>query len=182
MAKPVAVRVGDPRPISSSRRQPRTESALRLPGQVRGRAVLLPEGQLAGCTLEACAFRDSYDAFREAGAEVIGISSDSADSHGQFAGGSVCRSPGLRLRRRPPARYGVTRTLGLFPGRVTYLIDRDGIVRHIWLTIPAAAARHAATLRNPGESEALNHRSAPRMFNPESYITGNHGIAGMVGY
>jgi peroxiredoxin Q/BCP len=92
-----------------------------------------PKDNTPGCTAEACTFRDSHEAFREAGAEVIGVSSDSAESHRKFA--ERFHLPfvlltdvdgGLR------ARYGVPRTLGFFPGRVTYLIDRDGIVRHIF--------------------------------------------------
>src|SRR6266436_1895457 len=44
-----------------------------------------PKDLTPGCTAEACAFRDSYEVFQEAGAEVIGISSDSEASHRQFA-------------------------------------------------------------------------------------------------
>jgi len=83
--------------------------------------------------MEACAFRDSYEAFREAGAEVIGISSDPADSHRRFADRFFL--PFVLLSDADSAvraRYGVPRTFGLLPGRVTYLIDRDGIIRHIF--------------------------------------------------
>ena len=105
-----------------------------------------PKDNSPACTVEACTFRDSHEAFREAGAEVIGISSDSADSHRRFA--ERYRLPFLLLSDADGsvrARYGVPRTLGLFPGRVTYLIDRDGIVRHIfssqfqpWRHVPEA--------------------------------------------
>jgi peroxiredoxin Q/BCP len=44
-----------------------------------------PKDFSRGCTAEACAFRDSYDVFVEAGAQVIGISSQSVDSHKKFA-------------------------------------------------------------------------------------------------
>src|SRR5436305_15064486 len=44
-----------------------------------------PKDLTPGCTAEACAFRDSYEVFKDAGAEVIGISSDSEESHQQFA-------------------------------------------------------------------------------------------------
>jgi len=85
------------------------------------------------CTKEACAFRDSYTRFADAGAEVVGVSSDVADSHRQFADQYnlpfhlISDSDGS-LRKA----YGVPKTLGLFPGRVTYVIDREGIVRHIF--------------------------------------------------
>jgi peroxiredoxin Q/BCP len=64
---------------------------------------------------------------------VIGVSSDSADSHRRFA--ERFRLPFVLLSDADGAlraRFGVPRTLGLLPGRVTYLIDRDGIVRHIF--------------------------------------------------
>ena len=89
-----------------------------------------PKDNTPGCTAEACAFRDSHEAFKEAGAEVIGISSDSEGSHRQFA--KLWSLPFLLLsdsKDEVRARYGVARTLGLFPGRVTYLIDRAGVVR-----------------------------------------------------
>src|SRR5579872_4220369 len=44
-----------------------------------------PKDNTGGCTAEACSFRDSYEVFKDAGAEVIGVSSDSADSHERFA-------------------------------------------------------------------------------------------------
>ena len=45
-----------------------------------------PKDDTRGCTAEACAFRDSYEAFTDAGAEVIGVSSDSVGKHAAFAG------------------------------------------------------------------------------------------------
>jgi peroxiredoxin Q/BCP len=85
------------------------------------------------CTKEACAFRDSYVKFREAGAEVIGISSDSDESHRGFAGRHHLTFPLVSdadgsLR----TAFGVPKTLGLIPGRVTYVIDESGIVRLIF--------------------------------------------------
>ena len=92
-----------------------------------------PKDNTPGCTAEAKAFRDRYEAFREAGAEVIGVSSDTVDSHRDFS--SKCVLPftilsdeGGRVRKL----YGVPTSLGLFPGRVTYIIDAQGKVRHIF--------------------------------------------------
>lgn len=103
----------------------------------RGRAEVVlffyPKDNTPGCTAEACSFRDNYDVFRDAGAEVIGISSDPADSHERFA--SRFRLPFLLLSDEEGVvrqRYGVSKTFGLFPGRCTYVIDRDGIIRHIF--------------------------------------------------
>ena len=90
-----------------------------------------PKDDSPACTLEACSFRDDYERFREAGAEVLGISADSPDSHGRF--GARHRLPYLLLSDPKGAtarRYGVARTLGLLPGRATFLIDREGIIRH----------------------------------------------------
>jgi peroxiredoxin Q/BCP len=132
MAEPIAVRVGDPAPDFELRSS--TGETVRL-SDFRGKSEVVlffyPKDHSPACTMEACTFRDSHEAFREAGAEVIGISADSTDSHRRFA--ERFRLPFLLLTDADGevrARYGVPRTLGVFPGRVTYLIDRDGIVRH----------------------------------------------------
>jgi peroxiredoxin Q/BCP len=92
-----------------------------------------PKDNTPGCTTEARAFRDSYEVFTDLGAEVIGISSDSVDSHRDFA--SKCDLPftilsdtGGKVRRL----YGVPSSFGILPGRVTYIIDRKGVVRYIF--------------------------------------------------
>ena len=92
-----------------------------------------PRDDSFGCTREACAFRDSFSDFVDAGAEVIGVSSDSVDSHGRFASKhnlpfQLAADPGGTVR----AAYGVPSTLGVLPGRVTYVIDREGVVRHVF--------------------------------------------------
>ena len=102
----------------------------------RGREVVLffyPMDNSPVCTAEACSFRDSFEAFRDAGAEVIGISSDSPESHRSFA--NRFNLPFLLVSDmdgKVRERYGVPRTFGLFPGRVTYVIDREGVIRHIF--------------------------------------------------
>ncbi len=100
------------------------------------RSVVLyfyPKDDTPGCTKEACSFRDSYEAFKEAGAEVIGVSSDSAATHGRFA--AKHRLPFTLLADtdgKVRKAYGVPATLGLLPGRVTFVIDREGVVRHVF--------------------------------------------------
>lgn len=92
-----------------------------------------PKDDTPGCTKEACSFRDSYEAFKEAGAEVIGVSSDSAASHSKFA--SKHRLPFILLADTDGVvrkAYGIPATLGLLPGRVTFVIDREGVVRHVF--------------------------------------------------
>jgi len=106
----------------------------------RGRKVVVlyfyPKDDTPGCTAEACGFRDSYEVFTEAGAEVIGISSDSVDSHTRFAGKHnlpfvLLSDKGGTVRKL----YRVPSTLGLLPGRVTYVIDREGVVRHVFASL-----------------------------------------------
>jgi peroxiredoxin Q/BCP len=92
-----------------------------------------PKDNTRGCTAEACAFRDSHEIFADAGAEVIGVSSDSVESHEKFAGRHqlpfvLVSDQGGVVRKR----FGVPTTLGVLPGRVTYVIDREGIVRHVF--------------------------------------------------
>jgi peroxiredoxin Q/BCP len=92
-----------------------------------------PKDETPGCTAEACGFRDRYDVFQEAGASVVGISSDSAASHRRFAERHgfpfvLLADDGGRVR----AQFGVPKTLGLFDGRSTYVIDREGVVQHVF--------------------------------------------------
>jgi peroxiredoxin Q/BCP len=108
---------------------------VRLSDRIGERVVVLyfyPRDETRGCTAEACAFRDSYEVFTEAGAEVIGVSSDSVDKHAAFADHhelpfTLLSDEGGRVRKS----YGVPSTLGMLPGRVTYVIDRTGTVRHV---------------------------------------------------
>ena len=92
-----------------------------------------PKDDTPGCTIEAKAFRDNYEVFTEQGAMVIGISSDSEDSHKNFCTKydlpfTLLSDQGGKVRKL----YGVPKTLGLYPGRVTYIIDKQGIIRHIF--------------------------------------------------
>lgn len=109
---------------------------VQLSGFRGNRSVVLyfyPKDDTPGCTKEACSFRDSYEDFKEAGAEVIGVSSDSAESHVKFA--AKHRLPFTLLADtdgKVRKAYGIPATLGLLPGRVTFVIDRDGVVRHVF--------------------------------------------------
>jgi len=92
-----------------------------------------PKDNTPGCTTEARAFRDSYDVFKQLGAEVIGVSSDSVESHRGFS--TKCALPFILLsdaEGKVRKLYSVPSTFGLLPGRVTYIIDRKGIVRHVF--------------------------------------------------
>ena len=90
-----------------------------------------PKDDTPGCTRESCAFRDQFEDFRDAGAEVIGVSSDSPESHARFAEKhslpfTLLSDPGGQVR----GAFRVPATLGLLPGRVTYVIDKAGVIRH----------------------------------------------------
>ena len=93
-----------------------------------------PKDDSAGCTKQACAFRDHYLDFKDAGAEVIGISSDTENSHGSFAQKHklpfiLLSDIGGNIRKL----FGVPASMfGLIHGRVTYIIDKKGILRFIF--------------------------------------------------
>lgn len=102
---------------------------------IRGPVVVFfyPKDNTTGCTAQVCAFRDAYEEFQKAGASVVGISSDSAASHRGFADKhgfsySILSDPDQSTRQA----FGVPKSLGLIAGRVTYIIDGQGIIRHIF--------------------------------------------------
>ena len=114
-----------------------------------------PKDDTPGCTRQVCAFRDDHEEFARLDAEVIGISSDPVGSHERFARRhdlpfTLLSDEGGRVREL----YGVPTTLGLFPGRVTYVIDREGVVRHV-ISSQLGVTRHVEealdALRKIGE-------------------------------
>ena len=129
-----SIQVGDQAPDFTLPSQ--SGEPVRLSDRLGEQVVVLyfyPRDNTPGCTAEACAFRDSHEVFSEAGAEVIGVSSDSADRHTAFAGRhnlpfTLLSDAGGRVRKS----YGVPSVLGVLPGRVTYVIDRQGTVRHVF--------------------------------------------------
>ena len=97
------------------------------------------------CTMEACSFRDSQHAFAKYDAQVIGISSDGVDSHRGFAAENHLDFPllsdkGGKVRKL----WGVPSTLGVLPGRVTYVLDPEGVVRSVY-SAQLEAGKHAQT-------------------------------------
>ncbi len=114
--------------------------------QYRGKSPVVvyfyPKDDTSGCTIEACRFRDDLPRFRAQGAEILGISGDSGESHLKFAAKydlpfTLLTDKGGRVRKL----FGVKKTFGLIPGRVTFVIDRDGIVRHVFSS-QSEPARH----------------------------------------
>lgn len=142
VARAAAPAVGKPAP--RFRLQDQTGRWITLDAQ-RGKWVVLyfyPKDDTPGCTKEACTFRDQFEAFTRAGAEVIGVSSDDGASHRAFAKRhrlpfTLLSDAGGVVRKR----YGIPATLGLLPGRVSFVIDRNGVVRHVFSS-QLAAAQH----------------------------------------
>ena len=92
-----------------------------------------PKDETPGCTKEACSFRDSYQQLTELDAEVLGVSGQGVESHKSFATHYglpfiLLADVGNKVREL----YGVPQSMGILPGRVTYIIDKKGVVRHIF--------------------------------------------------
>lgn len=125
--------VGDPAPEFTLPAHDGTKFALE---DHRGSWVVVyfyPKDFTPGCTKEACGFRDLHDDFVEAGAAVVGISSDLVHTHDLFAEKYALPFPLLSdTDDSVRAAYGVAKTFGMLPGRVTFVIDPDGIVRHVF--------------------------------------------------
>ncbi|MFZ5443076.1 MAG: peroxiredoxin [Myxococcota bacterium] len=89
-----------------------------------------PKDDTPGCTVEACGFRDAYEDFVRAGAEVIGVSRDSAEAHARF---KAKHNLPFTLLSDPDGKaaeaFGVKKTFGVLPGRSTFVIDRAGVIR-----------------------------------------------------
>ena len=89
-----------------------------------------PKDFTPGCVREVCAFRDQYQDFQDYGVEVIGISSDGLESHQKFAEKhnlpfTLLSDPKGKIRKL----FGVPSSLlGLLPGRMTFVVDKKGVV------------------------------------------------------
>jgi len=132
--------VGDPAPLFKAQLQ--DGSTFDLATVIGSKAVVLffyPKDDTPVCTMEACAFRDSYEAFTAAGAEVVGVSSDTVESHRAFSARHRLPFPIISDRDRSLRKlYGVPNTLGFLPGRVTFVIDKKGIIRLMFSALLAA--------------------------------------------
>ena len=117
---------------------------------LQGKPLVLffyPKDDTPGCTAEVCAFRDSYADLQALGAEVWGVSGDDASSHQRFASRHSVPFPllvdsGNTLRQA----FGVPSVLGLLPGRVTYVIDGEGVIRHVFNNLLDGAAHQREAL------------------------------------
>ena len=102
-------------------------------GQKPAVVYFYPKDETPGCTAEACSFRDSYEDFKELGAEVIGISSDSIGSHKRFA--QRHRIPFILLsdhKKKVQRMFRLSKILfGLYTKRITFVIDKTGKVVYV---------------------------------------------------
>ncbi|AKU90758.1 peroxiredoxin [Vulgatibacter incomptus] len=107
---------------------------VRLRDQLGARGLVIyfyPKDDTPGCTAEACGFRDQYEDFLEAGADVIGISGDPPSSHKAFANKHSLPFRLLSDERGEARRaFGVKATFGLLPGRATFVVDHEGTIRY----------------------------------------------------
>jgi peroxiredoxin Q/BCP len=98
-----------------------------------------PKDNTPGCTMQACGFRDSYEDFIDLGAEVIGVSSDTVNSHKKFT--NQYKLPFILLSdsdKKLRKLFGVPdKFFGLLPGRVTYIINKKGIITMIFDSVMA---------------------------------------------
>jgi peroxiredoxin Q/BCP len=106
-------------------------------GDFRGKKPLIlyfyPRDNTPGCTKEACSFRDHAGEIEAAGASIVGVSMDSQDAHKKFIADFRLNFPLVSDRDATICKaYGVARLGGWFPPkRVTFVIDRDGVVRRV---------------------------------------------------
>jgi len=118
-----------------------------------------PKDDTLVCRKEACLFRDSYNTFVDAGAEVVGVSGDSIESHKKFVEARhlpfklLCDKGGKIIKL-----YGVPRSAGgLLPGRVTYVIDPQGVVRLTFNNLLDADQHVAEALK---VLKSIDHKNA----------------------
>src|SRR5436309_5525469 len=96
----------------------------------RGKKLVLyfyPKDDTPGCTVESCGLRDQYQKIRELGAEVLGVSVDSTESHQKFTEKFHLPFPLLADTEKTVSKsYGVLNEKGTSSRRVTFLIDEHG--------------------------------------------------------
>jgi peroxiredoxin Q/BCP len=113
--------------------------------ELRGKPVVLyfyPRDDTPGCTREACAFRDRKDELAQRGAAVLGISTDSVESHEKFRDKHGLNFPLLAdTQHKVAEKYGAWREKVRFGKksmgiqRSTFLVDADGVVRKVWKSV-----------------------------------------------
>lgn len=102
-------------------------------GKKRVVLYFYPKDDTPGCTNEACSFRDNFQAFENMSAEVIGVSLDSVESHKKFSEKYRLPFPLISDENKRIANaYGVLRETGTATNRVTFLIDKKGMIAKVF--------------------------------------------------
>ena len=122
---------------------------------LRGKNLVLffyPKDDTPGCTAEATSFRDNLDSFTRLNSVIWGVSGDDEESHKQFAQRNDLPFPllsdkGNGLRKA----FGVPKALGMIPGRVTFIIDSNGTIKHVFNNLLNGPAHVTEALRVLGE-------------------------------
>lgn len=97
-----------------------------------------PKDYTGGCTKEACSIRDGYGELEALGVEVLGVSTDGVKSHEGFRDKHSLNFPLLSDKDKQIIKaYGVESATGS-ARRETFLIDKSGIIRHIWTKVDTA--------------------------------------------
>jgi thioredoxin-dependent peroxiredoxin len=138
----MALQVGDKIPNFSAKESNGTDfDSASVLGKKPVVFYFYPKDNTPGCTAQACSFRDQYEDFKDLGAEVIGISSDSVQSHEKFA--KRYKLPFVLLSdsdKKLRSLFGVkTNLFGLLPGRVTYVADKNGIIKLVFDSMNATS-------------------------------------------
>jgi peroxiredoxin Q/BCP len=111
----------------------------------RGKPVVVyfyPRDGTPGCTKEACAFRDVWAKFEKADVAIVGVSTNSAESHREFRKDhAIPFALAADESGSIGAAYGVSKKLWGYD-RVTFLVGRDGKVAKVWPSVDPGV--HAA--------------------------------------
>lgn len=127
----MALKVGDKVPVFESKDTKGAHfDSQEIIGKKPAVIYFYPKDNTSICTAQACSFRDQYQDFKDLGAEVIGVSSDSVASHQEFAKEHAL--PFILLSdedKKIKTLFGIPPALfGLLPGRVTYVVGKNGII------------------------------------------------------
>ena len=124
---------------------------IRKSSDLRNKILILffyPKDNTPGCTIEACGFKKEIKAFKDLGAEIWGVSGDNEESHRQFASKNNISYPLLSDNKNIlRQKFFVPKVFGLIPGRVTFIIDKNKIIRHVFSDLLNASAHIKEALK-----------------------------------
>ncbi len=128
----MSLKVGDRAPDFTGTSD--SEEKITLSEKLKEGPVVLyfyPKDETPGCVAEACSFRDKWDEIRKYGATVLGVSSDSVESHKNFKSHRSLQFTLVSDEKKEIRKaYGATGTL--IPSRITFVIDKGGVIREIY--------------------------------------------------